>query len=142
MTHSVLKKEFQKLQANSSQSLIKDRLRKQYIEWHFDPPAPSHMGGVWERLIRSVRRILKALLHEQTVNDEPLLTFMAEVERILNDRPLTREENTVDDLEPLTPNKLLLLRSDHEPLLGTWVNPDQFSKRWTQAQHLAELFWR
>ena len=29
VTHSVLKKEFEKLQANSSQSLIKDRLRKQ-----------------------------------------------------------------------------------------------------------------
>ena len=100
------------------------------------------MGGVWERLIGSVRRILKALLHEQTVNDEALLTFMAEVERILNDRPLTRQANTVNDLKPLTPNKLLLLHSDHEPPLGTWVNPDQFSKRWTQAQHLAELFWR
>ena len=119
-TQSVLKEEFEKLQAKSSQSLIKDRLRKQYIEWHFNPPAASHMGGVWERLIRSVRRILRALLHEQTVNDEALLTFMAEVERILNDRPLTRQEHKPNDLEPLTPNKLLLLRSDNEQPLGTW----------------------
>ena len=64
-TQSVLKEEFEKLQAKSSQSLINDRLRKQYIEWHFNPPAASHMGGVWERLIRSVRRILRALLHEK-----------------------------------------------------------------------------
>ena len=77
------------------------------------------MGGVWERLIRSVRRILRASLHDRIVNDEALLTFMAEVERILNDRPLTRQENHPDDLEPLTPSKLVLLRSNQEIPLGT-----------------------
>ena len=66
---------------------------------------------------------------------------MAEVERILNDRPLTRQEHNQNDLEPLTPNKLLLLRSDNEQPLGTWVSPDKFSKRWMQAQQLADLFW-
>ena len=100
------------------------------------------MGGVWERLIRSVRRILRALLHDRIVNDEALLTFMAEVERILNDRPLTRQENHPDDLEPLTPSKLLLLRSNQEIPLGTWANPERYAKRWTQAQQLADLFWK
>ena len=138
--HSVLKEQFEKLRAKSSQSLVKDRLRKQYIEWHFNPPAASHMGGVWERLIRSIRRILKALLHEKIVNDEALLTFMAEVERILNDRPLTRRENHPDEFEPLTPNKLLLLRSNEQTPLGTWVNPYKYDKRWSQAQELADIF--
>ena len=43
-------------------------------KWIFNPPAASHMrgrgGGVWERIIRSIRRILKATLKEQLVNDE------------------------------------------------------------------------
>ncbi|CAB4026990.1 pol poly [Paramuricea clavata] len=101
--HSVLEEEFEKLRAKSSQSTITDRLRKQYIQWHFNSHAASHMGGIWERLIRSIRRILKALLQGQRVNDESLVTSMAETERILNDRPLTRQEDHPNDLEPLTP---------------------------------------
>ena len=34
-----------------------------YINWHRNPPASSHMGGVWERQIRSARTILMSLLH-------------------------------------------------------------------------------
>ena len=59
------------------------------IEWHFNPPSASHMGGVWERMIRSTRTILKALASEQLLTDEQLQTLMAEAERIINDRPIT-----------------------------------------------------
>ena len=48
------------------------------IEWIFNPPSASHMGGVWERMIRSVRQILKAILKEQLVSDEVLSTVTAE----------------------------------------------------------------
>ena len=41
-------------------------------------------------MIRSIRRILAALMHEQVVDEEALYTFLVEVERILNDRPLIR----------------------------------------------------
>jgi len=36
------------------------------IEWIFNPPSASHMGGAWERMIRSVRQFLKAILKEQS----------------------------------------------------------------------------
>ena len=52
-------------------------------------PEASHQGGIWKLMVRSVRKILGALLKEQLVNDETLLTLLCEVERILNDRPLT-----------------------------------------------------
>jgi hypothetical protein len=82
------------------------------IEWHFNPPHSSHMGGVWERLIRSVRTILSALIKQQILRDEALLTVIAEVEKILNDRPITQSNTDCHDPEPLTPNKLLLLRDN------------------------------
>jgi hypothetical protein len=31
-----------------NQSNIDDFLRQRAIQWQFNPPAASHMGGVWE----------------------------------------------------------------------------------------------
>ena len=50
----------------------------------------SHMGGVWERQIRSVRNFLASPLesHGTHLDDESLRTFMVEAEAIVNCRPL------------------------------------------------------
>ena len=49
-----------------------------------NPPVVSYMGGVWERQIRSARRILSSLLqtHGKTFDEESLLTLMVETEGI------------------------------------------------------------
>ena len=68
------------------------------------------MGGVWERVIlRSVRKILGVITREQLVSGEALRTLMAEVEGILNGRPLTPNSDSSVDAEPLTSNHLLRL---------------------------------
>lgn len=68
------------------------------------------MGGVWERVIlRSVRKILGVIPREQLVSGETLRTLMAEVEGILNGRPLTPNSDSSVDAEPLTSNHLLRL---------------------------------
>jgi hypothetical protein len=53
-------------------------------EKHFLAPSAFHHGGVWERCIRMVRKVMKALLHEQTLNNESLYTLMCEFEAIIN----------------------------------------------------------
>ena len=37
------------------------------IEWRWNPPGASHFGGAWERLIRSVRKILNALPNKHSM---------------------------------------------------------------------------
>jgi len=64
------------------------------------------MGGAWECTSRSVRKILRSLLGQQLVSDKMLLTLMSEVEGILNG------SSNPKDLDPLTPNHLLLLRAN------------------------------
>ena len=74
----------------------------------------SHFGGAWERLIRSVRRVLSGIAPETTFSEERLSTFFVEVESILNSRPLT-PFSFVDALDrPLTPKDLLLLSAEKE----------------------------
>ena len=70
------------------------------------------MDGVWERLIRSIRRILRAVLLQQSVSDDTLLTLMIEIEAIMNSRSLTPVLLDPDANVPLTPNHLLLLRGN------------------------------
>ena len=122
---------------------LHSNLIQQDIEWHFNPPNASHMGGVWERMIRSTRRILMMTMKEQVVSDEALLTYMAEAEKIINDRPITMISDDPRYPEPLSPNKLLLLRSNSCLPPGVFSSSDSYSKRWwRQAQYLAEVFWK
>ena len=38
------------------------------IEWDYNPPHASHRGGLWERLIRPTRTILRSLIGQQLLN--------------------------------------------------------------------------
>ncbi len=119
----------------------------QGIKWFFNAPAASHHGGVWERQIRTVRKILQSILQSQYMKtsqrDEQLRTFLCEVESTINSRPLTRiSPDDPNDLEVLTPNDLLLLRSGTTGPPGDFINTDVYAKkRWRQMQYLADLFW-
>ena len=83
------------------------------------------------------------LLSEQLINDEGLLTVMAEVERILNDRPLWSPSSDPMDDGPLTLNHLLLVQPNSSLPLGLFSKDDNYSRRWwKQANYLIEIFWK
>ncbi|XP_064107904.1 uncharacterized protein LOC135216464 [Macrobrachium nipponense] len=110
---------------------IEKYLSHHHIEWKFNPPAASHMGGCWERQIRTVRKVLSALVKEfgERLNDESLRTLLCEVESIVNSRPLTTVSDSVDDLEPLTPNHLLIPKSYVIPPPGLFQKDDVYMRR-------------
>ena len=113
------------------------------IEWHFNPPAAPHFGGIWERLVRSSKRAMKAVLQNQTLTDEVLLTVMAEVESLLNSRPLTHISTHLADQEALTPNHFLLGRPNPNLPPDVFVDKDTSSrKRWRQAQVITDHIWK
>ena len=117
------------------------------IKWRFNPPAASHHGGVWERQIRTIRKILQSMLDEQHLKvaktEEQLHTLMCEVEATLNSRPLTKLSDDPTDFQVLTPNHLLLLRSPSCIPPGIFNEKDNFAKRrWRQVQYLSDLFWK
>ncbi len=105
--------EFKRLLQEMDQTTIESKLRRQGITWHFNPPAATNMGGVWERAIRSTRKILAGLLSEHgfCLNADEFHTLLCEVEAILNSRPITSVSGDSADPEPLTPNHILTRRS-------------------------------
>ena len=98
--------ELRKALNEMNQSEISRYLLRQNITWKFNPPSASHMGGVWERHIRSVRSVLSNLLKEfgERLDDESFRTLMCEVEAIVNSRPLTWTSSDVNDPQPLSPD--------------------------------------
>eukprot|EP00795_Rhopilema_esculentum_P017675 gene17675-9329_t len=126
-----------------NQNQVHKFLLQKDIKWIFNPPTASHMGGVWERAIRSVRRVLNAILRNQTVDDEGLHTLLCEVEAILNARPLTKVSDDPQDLNAITPNHLLLLRSSQQFPPGVFKGKEHYStRRWKQVQYMTDIFWR
>ncbi|MBM6549257.1 hypothetical protein H7673_10365 [Streptococcus dysgalactiae subsp. equisimilis] len=134
--------ELRKLIASWNQTRLSNEMLQRNIEWNFNPPSASHRGGLWERFIRSVRRILCSVSKEQILSDEVLYTYLTEVERILNDRPLVPVYDDSNVIDVLTPNKLLLLRSSEGLVEGEVDMRSRYTRQWRRSQHLARTFWK
>ena len=121
------------------------------IQWYLNPPAASHQRGVWEHLICSVQKILHAMIGEHIVNEETLVKFLVEVEKILNSRPISHElfrisftishvSSDPSDLEPLSPNHILLVRHNPCSAPSEFEDSDKFQARWKCVHTLANEF--
>ena len=84
-----------------NQQRISGYLLQKEVEWNFNPPLASHMGGVWESMVRSVKKILKVMMKQGVVGDEVLQTVLIEVEWVLNSRPISQLHQDSRDAEPL-----------------------------------------
>ena len=111
------------------------------IEWHFNTPTASHMGGVWERVIRTVRKVLVAVVPAARLTDDTLRTILCEVEAIVNSRPLVKVSDDPKDPAALTPNHLILLNKP-AVIAPSGDFDDSFRKRWRCVQHIANEFWK
>ena len=99
--------------SRSLQDKVISAARRKEVDWIFNTPQASHHGGVWERMIRTVRKVfLPIMLKVGKVTDEVLSTIICEVEG--NSRSITKVSDDVNDNLALTPNLLLLMR-DNSP---------------------------
>ena len=85
--------------------------------------------------------ILPAVLSKTRLADEILHTEFFLSRGIINGRPLTKLSDGSNDLSPLTPNHLLLLRGENNVPPGVFSQSDTLGKRWRHVQHLADQLW-
>lgn len=110
-------------------------------------PASSHMGGLWERQIGTVKRILVGLLVnlENRSSMSSLWTFFYEVMAIVNSFPLMVDNHSnASDIVPLSPSQMLTIKTRSAlPPPGDFLKEDAYArKRWRQVQYMPEQFWK
>lgn len=112
-------------------------------KWTFNPPSAPHMGGVWERMVRSVKEAIRALDDGRKLNDEILITVLAEAEGFINSRPLTYMPQESADYEAITPNHFLLGNSSgaQDPLKAPADMAAALRSSYQRSQLLSDAVW-
>ena len=121
---------------------ISDELKRNNINWKFNPPQAPHFGGLFESAVKSSKNLLKRVIGEQILTFEELSTLFAKIEAILNSRPLTPISEDPMDLDILTPGHFLI----GQPLVALpeySYNEIKASKlsRFQLLQQLSQSFW-
>ncbi|UYV79846.1 hypothetical protein LAZ67_18000906 [Cordylochernes scorpioides] len=80
-------KELQQALDDYDQEALTENMNSKGIKWNFIPPSAPHMGGSWERSVKSVKTAMLVILRYRCPKDEELLTLILEV--VVNIRPLT-----------------------------------------------------
>ena len=125
-----------------NQSDIEQSLALKQIKWKFNPPGAPHFGGVWERMVRSCKKAMMAIVGNRTLTDDVLSTTMCLVEQILNSRPLTSASDDPEDLEALTPNHFLLGRaSPATPFIPDAQRYTDLRRVFRVSQAYADMIW-
>ncbi|XP_075167626.1 uncharacterized protein LOC142239729 [Haematobia irritans] len=113
------------------------------IEWVFIPPSSPHMGGAWERMVRSIKSILMEILPNRGLREEHLRAGLADVEFTLNSRPLTYVPLDSPLGEALTPNHFLIGSSNGIRELSTSLKTGSaLSKHFRMTNMISNEFWK
>ena len=122
---------------------IKDQLLNHSVEWKLNPPYAPHFGGVWERLVQCVKRVLLLNLGSSKLTPDVFTTIVSEAECLVNSRPFTHVRIHPEDDNPLKPNHFLLGRpfcnvpgADFNETLTLKISA------WTQVKQRLQQIWK
>ncbi|XP_054259448.1 uncharacterized protein LOC128984179 [Macrosteles quadrilineatus] len=112
------------------------------INFHFNPPAAPHQGGLWESSVKNVKHYLRRVMGNSVLTLIEFITLLTQIEAMLNSRPLTPLSNDPSDLAALTPGHFLIgapLTAVPEPNLLTV--PENRLKQWQLVQAFHQRIW-
>ena len=111
------------------------------IKWKLNIPKAPWTGGFVERMVKSVKRIMRKVLQNAKITYDEMLTVLSQIENIVNNRPLTYLYEEIGEV--VTPNHLLFGRN----LSTVWGGYDDLNeekdidKRHSYLKLVLEHFW-
>ena len=129
---------------------IQELFADKRIVWKYIVERAAWWGGMWERLVRSVKTCLRKIMGRSYLKFEELQTLICEVEAVINSCPLSYLHTKSSEASPLTPAHFLtgqrittlppyplgLRNSSSEKTTATQLN-----KRLQYRQRLSTNFW-
>jgi len=138
-----------------SDKQIKDYAVINKIEWIFITPFAPWRGGQYERLIGVVKHHLKRVIRKKTLTIEEMWTLLIEVEKIVNERPITfmSESEVIKPLRPidlafpmLKDNEVDIADTNYErndpSYFDRYSSRDSLISKYKQATNAVEHFWK
>ncbi|XP_076301708.1 uncharacterized protein LOC143219718 [Lasioglossum baleicum] len=121
---------------------IRRKMSNLKTEWHFNPPAAPHFGGLWEAAVKSTKYHLRRTIGEARLTFEEMTTLLTQVEACLNSKPLAALSDDPTDLAALTPGNFLIgsaLQAIPEPSLLD----EEISRlsRWQLVTKMGDQVW-
>ncbi|XP_055605769.1 uncharacterized protein LOC129753943 [Uranotaenia lowii] len=113
------------------------------IIFRFIPARSPHFGGLWEAGVKSFKYHFRRIMGQKAFSMDQLLTIVAQIESVLNSRPLIPLTDTPDDLSSLTPGHFLIgepLVSIPEPDL-LHLSPSRITRLQDMQRSVQDL-WR
>ena len=122
------------------------------ISWSFIMPVSQHQNGAAETLIKMVKGVKVAMIKAlglQVLSLNELNTFMAEIARLVNERPIGLKPNESTHPHYLSPNSVYLGRCSDRIAGGPFEanevftnDPKKTTSRFLLAQAITTQFWR
>lgn len=83
-------------------------LARDGTQWKFNPPSAPHFEGKWEAGVKSMKYHLKRVIGDNLLTFEEMTTLLAQVEAVLNSRPLCPMTDDPEDLTAITPGHFIM----------------------------------
>ncbi|XP_046145476.1 uncharacterized protein LOC123988776 [Osmia bicornis bicornis] len=101
------------------------------------------MGGKWEAVVKSLKFHLKGTIGDALLTFEESITLLAQIEAILNSRPVEPLSDDPDDISALSPGHFLIGSQINAVPESTFLDfaVNRLS-RWQFLQQRLQQFWR
>ncbi|XP_052746235.1 uncharacterized protein LOC112051537 [Bicyclus anynana] len=136
-----LKNEFADFLERCGDEII-EHASQQNIKFKFIVPYAPHFGGLWEAGVRSCKYHLRRVVGNANLTYEEYSTVLAQIEAVLNSRPLSPISSHPNDLLPLTPAHFLVGRPLTAPACDSLVDaPVHRLDRYQRVEQIRQHFW-